>query len=57
MPFDPSKKKKELRPEDAQFLCAKVDEEMDRLIQEAWEREFEDPDFCAWYEKFGGRSE
>lgn len=30
---------------------------MDRIIQEAWEKEMEDPDFVNWYSKFGGRTE
>lgn len=57
MPFDPVRKREPLDPQRVNFLCEEVDEEMDRIIQEAWDKEMEDPDFVNWYSKFGGRTE
>lgn len=59
MAFDPGagRKREPLNPSQVNFLCEEVDEEMDRIIQEAWEKEMEDPDFVNWYSKFGGRTE
>jgi hypothetical protein len=59
MAFDPGRdrKKQPLKPEEVDFLCAEVDDEMDKIIQEAWEKEFDELDFTNWYDKFGGKTE
>ena len=59
MAFDPRRGKslKKLDPAEVDFLCEEVDQEMDRILQEAWEKEFEDPDFVNWYSKFGKKTE